>query len=74
MVSILARVVEALRTFGRRPADSWVRPSNAVTRWLNGTLEAPEPVAADHERADVRRAGNDKVEGNGRPASASDAA
>lgn len=51
MASILARVLEALRRFGGRPTASWVRPSNAVTRWLNGTIELPDDSADTPERA-----------------------
>ncbi|GBD22913.1 hypothetical protein HRbin29_00560 [bacterium HR29] len=53
MASMVARLLGALRgVFGKRD-DRWVRPSNTITRWLNGTLEAPAapPPAVQGEGA-----------------------
>jgi|DewCreStandDraft_2_1066082.scaffolds.fasta_scaffold00046_134 hypothetical protein len=47
MASMAARLLDVLRRLLRRREELWVRPSNTVTRWLNGTIEAPPPPPAD---------------------------
>lgn len=43
MASMIARLLGALRGLLGKRDDHWVRPSNTITRWLNGTLEPPAP-------------------------------
>lgn len=70
MASMVRRLLAWFRAVWPREREPWVQPSNAITRWLNGSLEP----SVEREAKPPHEGMGATASGEEREASATDAA